>query len=117
MLGRPSRRRSSRLSPCAAAGGRCARDGGGSRALGLAGNWVAAIIRGRAGHRLSSPALIADGAHARADAYASLAVVAGAGAVAAGSRFADPMIGLGITLVIPRITWDSWQTVRASRTH
>jgi divalent metal cation (Fe/Co/Zn/Cd) transporter len=37
-------------------------------ALGFAGNWVAAIIRSRAGHRLDSPALVADGAHARADA-------------------------------------------------
>src|SRR4051794_702878 len=50
-------------------------------ALGFAGNWVAAIIRTRAGHRLDSPALIADGDHARADSYVSLAVVAGAGAL------------------------------------
>ena len=38
-------------------------------ALGYGGNWVAATIRTRAGHRLDSPALIADGNHARADAY------------------------------------------------
>lgn len=81
-------------------------------ALGFAGNWVAAIIRSRAGHRLDSPALVADGAHARADAYVSLAVVASAGAVAAGLEVADPLIGLGITLVILRITWHSWLTVR-----
>src|SRR3954471_13374858 len=37
-------------------------------ALGFAGNWMAAIIRTRAGRRLDSPALVADGAHARADA-------------------------------------------------
>lgn len=86
-------------------------------ALGFAGNWVAAIIRSRAGRRLDSPALIADGAHARADAYVSLAVVASAGAVAAGFQFADPLIGLGITLVILRITWDSWRTVRGSHAH
>jgi len=80
--------------------------------LGFAGNWVAAIIRSRAGRRLESPALVADGAHARADAYVSLAVVASATAVAAGLEIADPLIGLGITVVILRITWDSWRTVR-----
>jgi len=85
--------------------------------VGFAGNWVAAIIRSRAGRRLDSPALVADGAHARADAYVSLAVVASAGAVAAGLEVADPIIGLGITLVILRITWDSWQTVRGGHAH
>jgi cation diffusion facilitator family transporter len=80
--------------------------------LGFAGNWGAAIIRSRAGRRLDSPALVADGAHARADAYVSLAVLASAGAVASGVQIADPLIGLGITVVILRITWDSWRTVR-----
>jgi cation diffusion facilitator family transporter len=82
-------------------------------ALGFAGNWLAAIVRTRAGRRLASPALLADGAHARADAYVSLAVVASAAAVAVGLQVADPLIGLGITLVILRITRDSWRTVRA----
>src|SRR3954469_2010778 len=82
-------------------------------ALGFIGNWVAALIRTRAGRRLKSPALIADGAHARADAYVSLAVIASAGAVAAGADIADPLIGLGITIVILKITVDSWKTVRA----
>ena len=86
-------------------------------AIGFVGNWVAAIIRSGAGRRLASPALIADGAHARADAYVSLAVVASAAAVAAGVQVADPLIGLGITLVILRITWDSWRTVRDGHTH
>lgn len=82
-------------------------------ALGFAGNWIAAIIRSRAGQRLESPALVADGAHARADAYVSLAVIASAFAVAVGLDLADPLIGLAITLVILRITWDSWRTIRA----
>jgi cation diffusion facilitator family transporter len=81
-------------------------------ALGFAGNWAAGLVRTRAGHRLNSPALIADGAHARADAYVSLAVVASAAAVALGLDAADPLIGLGITAVILRITWSSWRTVR-----
>jgi cation diffusion facilitator family transporter len=81
-------------------------------ALGFAGNWIVAIIRTRAGIRLNSPALVADGAHARADAYVSLAVIASAAVVALGLGVADPLIGLAITLVILRITWQSWQTVR-----
>jgi len=89
----------------------------GAGALGFAGNWVAALIRSRAGHRLDSPALVADGAHARADAYVSLAVVASAAAVALGADILDPLIGLAITLVILRITWHSWQTVRAGASH
>jgi cation diffusion facilitator family transporter len=81
-------------------------------AIGSAGNWIAARIRTRAGRRLNSPALVADGAHARADSYVSLAVVASAAAVAVGVHVADPLIGLGITAVILKITWDSWRTVR-----
>jgi cation diffusion facilitator family transporter len=81
-------------------------------AVGFAGNWVAAIIRSRAGRRLDSPALVADGDHARADAYVSLGVIASAAVVALGVRVADPLIGLAITLVILRITWRSWGTVR-----
>lgn len=86
-------------------------------ALGFAGNWAAAVIRSRAGRRLDSAALIADGDHARADAYVSLAVVVSAGAVALGAEIADPLIGLGITVVILRITWDSWRTVRSGHAH
>src|SRR5215203_6910839 len=86
-------------------------------ALGFAGNWVAALIRTRAGRRLDSAALVADGAHARADAYVSLAVVASAVAVAPGLDVADPLIGLAITLVILRITWQSWKTVRGRDHH
>jgi cation diffusion facilitator family transporter len=81
-------------------------------AIGYAGNLVAARIRLRAGRRLDSPALIADGHHARADAYVSLAVIASAAVVAIGIPIADPIIGLAITFVILRITWQSWQTVR-----
>jgi cation diffusion facilitator family transporter len=81
-------------------------------ALGFVGNWIAALIRSRAGRQLHSPALVADGAHARADAYVSLAVIASAAAIGIGLDVADPLIGLAITLVILRITWDSWRTVR-----
>ena len=72
-------------------------------------------MRTRAGKRLDSPALIADGDHARADAYVSLAVIASAVVVAIGIPIADPLIGLAITLVILRITWRSWATVRSGQ--
>jgi cation diffusion facilitator family transporter len=86
-------------------------------AIGFGGNWVAAIIRTRAGRGLDSPALIADGAHARADAYVSLAVIASAAVVALGLQIADPLIGLAITVVILRITRDSWRTFRGGHHH
>lgn len=79
--------------------------------IGFGGNWIAARIRTRAGNRLESSALVADGNHARADSYVSLAVVATAVVVALGLPIADPLIGLAITVVILRITWDSWRTV------
>jgi cation diffusion facilitator family transporter len=80
--------------------------------IGFAGNELAARIRLRAGKRLDSPALIADGYHARTDGFVSLAVVAGAALVAAGLKIGDPLIGLTISVVILRVTWQSWQTVR-----
>lgn len=86
-------------------------------AIGFLGNWIAGRVRTRAGRRLRSPALIADGAHARADAYVSLAVIASASIVALGLPIGDPLIGLVITLVILRITWQSWNTVRGHDHH
>jgi cation diffusion facilitator family transporter len=83
-------------------------------AVGFAGNRVAAGIRTRAGRRLDSAALLADGAHARADSYVSLAVIVSAAVVALGVPIADPLIGLAITAVILEITWTSWKTVRGS---
>jgi cation diffusion facilitator family transporter len=83
-------------------------------AVGFAGNWLAALVRTHAGRRLDSAALVADGDHARADAYVSLGVVASAAVVALGFQVADPLIGLAITAVILRITWQSWQTVRGA---
>ncbi len=79
--------------------------------IGFLGNEIAAYIRYRAGKRLSSPALIADGNHARVDGFVSLGVVVSAALVALGYPRADPIVGLAITLVILKITWDSWRTV------
>jgi cation diffusion facilitator family transporter len=82
--------------------------------IGFVGNEIAAQIRLRAGKRLSSPALVADGNHARTDGFVSLGVLASAGFVALGAQVADPIIGLVITLIILRITWQSWRTVSAT---
>lgn len=81
-------------------------------AVGFSGNSLAALVRTRAGRRLDSPALIADGDHARVDAYVSLAVIASALAIAAGAPILDPIIGLAMTVVILQITRESWRTVR-----
>ena len=83
----------------------------GAGVIGFAGNELAAQVRLRAGRRLSSPALIADGNHARTDGFVSLGVVASAFIVALGFPLGDPIIGLVITLVIFKITWDSWRLV------
>jgi cation diffusion facilitator family transporter len=81
-------------------------------AVGFAGNETAAVIRLRGGKRLASPALVADGNHARVDGLVSLAVVVSSAAVALGLTAADPLIGLAITVIILRITWQSFQTIR-----
>ena len=79
--------------------------------IGFAGNELAAQVRLRAGHRLASPALVADGKHARIDGFVSLGVVASALLVAVGYPRADPFVGLAITVVILKITWDSWRLI------
>jgi cation diffusion facilitator family transporter len=79
--------------------------------VGFLGNEIAAQVRLHAGKRLSSPAMVADGNHARVDGFVSLGVVASAIVVSLGVQMGDPIIGLAITLVILRITWQSWRTV------
>jgi cation diffusion facilitator family transporter len=86
-------------------------------AIGFLGNEVAAQVRLRSGRRLSSPALVADGYHARTDGFVSLGVMLSAGLVALGLSIADPIIAIVITAVILRITWQSWRTVRGREVH
>jgi cation diffusion facilitator family transporter len=82
--------------------------------IGFVGNELAAQVRLSGGRRLASAALVADGNHARIDGFVSLGVVASAIVVSLGVQIADPLIGLAITLVILKITWDSWNTVRSA---
>jgi len=79
--------------------------------VGFAGNELAARVRLRAGARIGSAALVADGQHARVDGFVSLGVVLAAAAVAVGVPRADPIVGLAITALILRITWQAWQTI------
>lgn len=68
--------------------------------IGFAGNELAAVYRIRTGRRIGSAALVADGMHARADGLTSLAVLLGAGGAALGWTWADPAVGLAITVAI-----------------
>lgn len=60
----------------------------------------------RAGRRLQSDVLVADAMHTRADIFVSLAVMGGLVAVRLGYPLADPLLALGISLVIAKIGID-----------
>ncbi len=79
--------------------------------VGFLGNEAVAGFRIRVGTEIGSAALIADGYHARADGLTSLAVLGGAAAVALGYPFADPLVGVGISIAILRILWVSARPV------
>lgn len=81
---------------------------------GVAGNEIAARVRLRGGRAIGSAALIADGRHARVDAIASAGVVVSAIAVALGLTAADPLIGLAITVMLLKISWDAWRVIAAA---
>ena len=68
--------------------------------IGCTGNELVARYRIRVGRRIGSAALAADGLHARTDGFTSLAVLLGAGGVAIGWDWADPVVGLVITVAI-----------------
>jgi len=68
--------------------------------IGFTGNEMVARYRIRAGRKIGSAALVADGLHARTDGFTSLAVLLGVGGVAIGWNWADPVVGLLITVAI-----------------
>ncbi len=68
--------------------------------IGFTGNELVARYRIRVGRKIGSAALIADGLHARTDGFTSLAVLLGVGGVAVGWAWADPVVGLVITVAI-----------------
>lgn len=68
--------------------------------IGAAGNEWVARYRIRAGKRIGSEALVADGYHARSDAYTSLAVVAAGVGALVGWNWVDPVAGLVVAVMI-----------------
>ncbi len=72
----------------------------GAALVGFVGNEVVARYRIRVGRQIGSAALVADGLHARTDGFTSLAVLLGVGGVAVGWDWADPVIGLAITVAL-----------------
>ena len=79
--------------------------------VGFIGNELVARYRILVGRRIGSAALVADGLHARTDGFTSLAVLLGAGGVAVGWQWADPVVGLLITLAILFVLKDATREV------
>lgn len=79
--------------------------------LGFLGNEIAAVVKIRTGRKIESAALIADGQHARIDGLTSLGVLVGVVGVWMGFPQADPIVGLGITVIVFKIVWDSGTSV------
>jgi cation diffusion facilitator family transporter len=80
-------------------------------AVGFVGNEAVAQLRIRVGRRIGSAALVADGLHARTDGFTSLAVLVSAGGVALGWGWADPVVGLAITVAILVVLRDAAREV------
>lgn len=78
---------------------------------GFVGNEWVARYRVTTGRRIGSAALVADGLHARTDGFTSLAVLLGAGGAALGWRWADPVVGLLITVAILLVLRDAARQV------
>ncbi|RFS86812.1 cation transporter [Actinomadura spongiicola] len=83
----------------------------GAALVGFVGNELVARYRIRVGRRIGSAALVADGMHARTDGFASLAVLLGAGGIALGAPWADPVVGLLITFAILTVLWQTAREV------
>ncbi len=79
--------------------------------VGFVGNEAVARYRIRVGNDIGSAALVADGLHARTDGYTSLSVLLGAGGVALGWQWADPAVGLLITVAILAVLRDAAREV------
>ncbi len=72
-------------------------------------NWATARYEARRGVTLGSELLVADAGHTRSDAGVSLAIVGGLVAVRAGLSWVDPVLALGIAVVV---AWTGWRIVR-----
>ena len=79
--------------------------------VGFAGNELVARYRIKVGREIGSAALVADGLHARTDGFTSLSVLVGAAGVAIGWEWADPAVGLFITVAILLVLRDAAREV------
>jgi len=79
--------------------------------VGFLGNEGVAVFRIRVGSEIGSAALVADGLHARADGFTSLAVLLGVLGVAFGFPMADPIVGILITIAILFVLKDAVVTM------
>jgi cation diffusion facilitator family transporter len=83
----------------------------GAALVGFAGNEFVARYRIKVGRKIGSAALVADGLHARTDGFTSLAVLLGAGGVALGWTWADPVVGLLITVAIMAVLYQAGREI------
>jgi cation diffusion facilitator family transporter len=79
--------------------------------IGFFGNEIVARYRITVGRRIGSAALVADGLHARTDGFTSLAVVIAAAGAWLGWSWADPVVGLAITVAIAFVLNDAAREV------
>ncbi|GIE98416.1 cation diffusion facilitator family transporter [Paractinoplanes rishiriensis] len=79
--------------------------------VGFLGNEIVARYRITVGRRIGSAALVADGLHARTDGFTSLAVVLAAAGAWLGWGWADPVVGLAITVAIAFVLKDAAREV------
>jgi len=79
--------------------------------VGFVGNEAVARYRITVGRRIGSAALVADGLHARTDGFTSLGVVLSAAGVAIGLDWADPVVGLLITVAVLSVLRDAARDV------
>jgi len=81
--------------------------------IGAVGNEIVAAYKIRVGKAIGSAALVADGQHSRADALTSIGAFLGILGVFWGLPWADPLMGLLISVAILYIAWDTGRDVIA----
>jgi cation diffusion facilitator family transporter len=79
--------------------------------IGAVGNEIVAAYKIRVGKSIGSAALVADGQHSRADALTSLGAFLGILGVSLGFPWADPLMGLVISVAILYIVWETGRQV------
>jgi cation diffusion facilitator family transporter len=79
--------------------------------IGFIGNEAVAVFRIKVGREIGSAALIADGQHARVDGFTSLSVLFSIIGTLLGFPIVDPIVGVGIAIVILFIVKDAASAV------